>query len=92
MSNDSLETIPNDMSNQSTIKYVLERLSVASVAVGIGGLLVLPSVNIPFAHSLLGVLGYDGSTALPYLVTLGAWILALVTHVLIRQLDVPDER
>ncbi|MDF9747578.1 hypothetical protein [Natrinema salsiterrestre] len=92
LSNNSLERIPNDMSSKSPIKYGLECLSVVSVVIGFGGLLVLPSVSIPFEHSILGILGYDGSTTLPYLITLGAWILAIITHILIRRLEGRDER
>ncbi|MGM0389039.1 MAG: hypothetical protein ACQEP0_11115 [Natrinema limicola] len=62
-----------------------------SLAVGFGGLLVLPSVNVSFEHSLLVVMGYDGPTDLPYLITLGAWTLTIVTHVLIRRISPPNE-
>ncbi|AWB26862.1 hypothetical protein HARCEL1_03595 [Halococcoides cellulosivorans] len=72
-----------------TLRRVLGNVAVGCFCLGLLGLLLLPTVHVRPAHTLLGVLGFANSVDVVRALTAVAWLVGFALAALLRRTE-PD--
>jgi hypothetical protein len=70
-----------------TLRRALELIAVASILLGLIGLLLFPRLHIPTEYSVVRLLGYDGPIALVYALTISGWVIGFTLVRLLKRTE-----